>query len=123
MHALLIDDSRAHRLVTSRALVELGFAVTEVETATEGISRLKNQTKFDVILVDWEMPQMDGLDFIKKIRSEPSNLEIPIILMGTTKFLNRLGEAIEAGANEYIMKPFTPDILEMKLELLGLEAS
>jgi two-component system, chemotaxis family, chemotaxis protein CheY len=123
MRALMIDDSRAHRLVTHRALVDLGFEVTEAESAQEALGRLKGQTKFDVVLVDWEIPQMDGLQFIKQVRAIPASAETPIILLGTTKFLHRLTEALEAGANEYIMKPFNKDILEMKLDVLGIEVS
>lgn len=122
MHALLIDDSRAHRLVTGHSLEDLGFEVTEAENSAEAATCLKKKTKFDLVLVDWEMPRMNGLEFIRNVRADPIHGTTPIILLGTTKFHDHLIEALEAGANEYIMKPFTKDVLEMKLQILGIDA-
>jgi two-component system, chemotaxis family, chemotaxis protein CheY len=122
MNALLVEHSRAHRLVTHHALVDLGFNVTEVESGGDALGRLKREMKMDVVLVDSEMPDMDSVEFIRKVRAEVSYAETPIILVGSMNFVDRLREALEAGASEYIIKPFTKEILGMKLELLGIEA-
>jgi two-component system chemotaxis response regulator CheY len=100
---------------------EMGFQVIEVTNGLEGLNLLKKGSKFDVLLVDWEMPGMSGIEFIRKVRSDDANKETPIIMVSSRNARDNLMEAIEAGANEYIMKPFTKEILAMKLELLGVE--
>lgn len=123
MHVLLIDNSRAHRLIAQRALIELGCSVTESEDASEAARWLKGGTKVDLVLVDCEMPSIDGLEFVRGLRAGPETAGVPIILLGTTKYHDRLSEALEAGANEYIIKPCTKDVLAMKLEMLGIETA
>lgn len=121
MHVLTVDDSRATRLVIRKYLADLGIHVSEAEDGTEGLRLLRKGNKFDAILVDWEMPGMSGIEFIKAVRLEAAYKETPIIMISTLNSSDRMVEALEAGANEYIMKPFTKDILTMKLELLGVE--
>lgn len=122
MNVLTVDDSRASRLVIGRFLTDLGFRVTEAEDGNEGLRHLRGGGKFDVILVDWEMPGMSGVEFIRAVRSEAATMDTPIIMISTLNSSDRLVEALEAGANEYIMKPFTKEILSMKLDLLGVES-
>jgi two-component system chemotaxis response regulator CheY len=121
MHALAVDDSRAHRLVLSHCMKELGYKVTEATNGLEGLQRLDQGDKFDVLLVDWQMPMMDGLEFIRRVRAKPEVSGVPIIVVSSTDSTDAVMEALEAGANEYIIKPFTKEVLAAKLDLLGVE--
>lgn len=123
MHVLTVDDSRASRLVIRRFLGDLGISVTEAADGTEGLHFLKQGSKFDLLLVDWDMPGMNGVQFIRAVRADPAHKDTPIIMISSQNSSDRLLEALEAGANEYIMKPFTKEILAMKFDLLGVEFS
>ena len=122
MNVLTVDDSRASRLVITKFLADLGFQATEAADGGEGLRYLRAGRKFDVLLVDWEMPGMSGIEFIRTVRADPAHADTPIIMISTLNSSDRMVEAIEAGANEYIMKPFTKEILAMKLEILGVES-
>ena len=122
MNILTVDDSRASRLVIGKFLADLGFHATEATDGADGLRYLRGGQKFDVLLVDWEMPGMSGIEFIRTVRADPAHADTPIIMISTLNSSDRMVEAIEAGANEYIMKPFTKEILAMKLELLGVES-
>ena len=122
MNVLTVDDSRASRLVIGRFLADMGFTVTEAADGTEGLRYLKAGRKFDALIVDSEMPGMSGVEFIRAVRADAANVETPIIMISNQNSSDRMVEAIESGANEYIMKPFTREILAMKLDLLGVEA-
>ena len=121
MHVLTVDDSRASRLVIRQFLIELGCQMSEAAEGNEGLRFLKEGRKFDLLLVDCEMPGMSGVDFIRTVRSDPANKDIPIIMISTRSSSDLMLEALQAGANEYIMKPFTKEVLAMKLDLIGVE--
>lgn len=121
LHVLTVDDSRASRMVTRKYMTDLGFQVTEAGDVSEGVACLKKGVKYDLLLVDSDVRGMSGLDFVREARSEPVGKEVPIILMSQQSSQDRMVAAIEAGANEYIIKPFTKEALEAKLELLGIE--
>jgi two-component system chemotaxis response regulator CheY len=74
----------------------------------------------DLVLVDWNMPEMDGISFVRAVRAEPGYGALPMMMVTTNAELAHVSKALEAGANEYIMKPFTGDMMREKLELLGL---
>lgn len=120
MRALVIDDSRATRRVVGQYLRELGYEVIEAGDGLQGLESLAAQVQVDVIMVDWNMPVMNGLDFVKTVRSNKSNRDLPIIMVTTETEMERMAMAFLAGVNEYIMKPFTRAMIEEKLAILGV---
>lgn len=123
MRALIVDDSRATRRVVSDILKSLSFEVTEAVNGVDGIAKLDTNGVPDVILVDWNMPEMNGLDFVKNIRKKPETMEVPIVMVTTETEMQRMALALLAGVNEYVMKPFDSGMLRDKLQMLGLGAA
>jgi two-component system chemotaxis response regulator CheY len=121
MHALVVDDSRTVRKVLTGYLKTLGFDVTVAGNGLEALDHLHGMDKADVVLVDWNMPKMDGIAFLRAIRAEVAYAALPVMIVTTNAERSQVAEALEAGANEYIMKPFTQDMVREKLELLGFE--
>jgi two-component system chemotaxis response regulator CheY len=119
MKALVIDDSRAMRAMLKGMLKTAGFAdVAEAGNGQEGLAAA--HPELSLILVDWNMPVMDGLAFVKAIRARSDCASVPLMMVTTETELSRVGDALDAGANEYLMKPFTAEALTEKLELLGI---
>jgi two-component system chemotaxis response regulator CheY len=118
MRALVVDDSTAVRLYLRKILQPHGFEVIEARNGREGLERVRQQ-QVDLILLDWNMPVMNGLELLQHIRSEPG-VGRPCVMMVTSENdLQEVAQALETGANEYVMKPFTPEIILDKLALLG----
>jgi two-component system chemotaxis response regulator CheY len=113
---LVIDDSRVVRKVARRILEELGFEVAEAGDGAEGLAWCRTAMP-DLILLDWTMPVMDGLEFLRRLRQEPSGTEPRVVFCSAENDLDRVREALDAGADEYIMKPFDGDIVASKLAL------
>jgi two-component system chemotaxis response regulator CheY len=122
MHALVIEDSGTIRLILTAYLKKLGFDVTVAVNGRDGLDQLHNMAKADVVLVDWNMPEMDGITFVRAVRAEGSYAELPLMMVTTNSEREKVSEALEAGANEYLMKPFTGDMIREKLELLGFKS-
>ncbi len=118
MRALIVDDSKAMRIYLRRILAPLGFEIVEGRTGREGLLQLREQ-KVDVVLLDWNMPEMSGLELLQEMRAEPGLSGICVMMVTTESDLRELSRALETGANEYVMKPFTPEIILDKLALLG----
>jgi two-component system chemotaxis response regulator CheY len=114
MKVLLIDDSRTMRNIQKSVLSQLGL--TQIEEACDGQDALSKVGAFqpELILVDWNMPNMDGLTFVKAWRS--TNKTTPIIMVTTEAEKSRVIEAIKAGVNNYVVKPFTPDLLSQRIQ-------
>ena len=120
MRALVVDDSRAMRLVLKKQLTHLGFDIVEAAHGGEALERLRaRDTSVNVALVDWNMPVMSGLELVKAIRSDPELAWLPVLMVTSESELEAVAVALEAGANEYLMKPFTEEGLRDKLELIG----
>lgn len=119
MQALVIDDSRAVRLLVGNILREQGFEVFVAGHGREGLERLDENPEISLILVDWNMPVMDGLEFIQAVRQMHAWNSVPIVMVTTETESEQVQRAITAGANEYVMKPFTAEVLIAKLSLLG----
>ncbi|HVQ95330.1 MAG TPA: response regulator [Mycobacteriales bacterium] len=121
MLAMVIDDSRAMRLILRRIAVQLGFEVVEAGNGREALDLL-NAT--DVVpsfaLVDWNMPEMNGLDFVTAVRADQRLRSMTLMMVTTESEQSQIVRALAAGAHEYVIKPFTPDAIEEKLALLGL---
>ncbi len=122
MHALVVDDSNTIRKILTLYLETMGFSVTEAVNGRDALDRLKEMEKADIALVDWNMPEMDGLSFVRAVRANADYATLPLMMVTTNAEISRVSEALEAGANEYIMKPFTKDMIREKLELLGFPA-
>jgi two-component system chemotaxis response regulator CheY len=118
MRALVIDDSRAMRAIIRGILAELGHEVTEAENGRDGLDQLRRAPDTELILVDWNMPVMNGLDFVKAVRSDRAYDPVRVMMVTTETEQEQVKRALDAGANEYLMKPFTKDILVAKLSLL-----
>jgi two-component system chemotaxis response regulator CheY len=123
MHALIVDDSTTMRMVLKAYLQKLGFTVTEAVNGLDALAKLRAMDKADVVLVDWNMPEMDGLDFVKAVRADVGYDALPLMMVTTNSEREHVVRAIEAGANEYVMKPFTGAMIREKLALLGFLAA
>ena len=122
MRALIIDDSRAMRSILSVILGDLSCQVEQAGDAEAAASMLETDHDFDFVLVDWNLPGMSGLDLVKIIRNNSELNAIRLMMVTTETQLDRVREALAAGADEYIMKPFDKDMLLEKLTLLGIES-
>jgi len=119
--ALVVDDSRAVRMILARTLKELGFEVCEAANGKEALQVVDaERTALTLVLADWNMPEMNGLELIKQLRQRPELASLVVVMVTTETELDQMATALEAGANEYVMKPFTKDILLEKLELVGV---
>jgi two-component system, chemotaxis family, chemotaxis protein CheY len=120
MRALVIDDSRVARTVIRNALSEIGIDVTEAANGRDGLDCLQIATDVNLILVDWNMPVMDGLEFINIVRAQRAFDAVKIVMVTTETESEQVTRAMNAGANEYVMKPFTKDVLIAKLSMLDV---
>jgi two-component system, chemotaxis family, chemotaxis protein CheY len=121
MRALVIDDSKAIRIILRRLLGELGFEVVEAADGRQALERLAElQPAPELVLVDWNMPEMNGLEFVREVRGAGGNDDLTMVMVTTETESSQVVRALAAGANEYVMKPFTRDVLVDKLSLLGL---
>ena len=117
---LIIDDSRAVRMILGRTMREIGYEVCEACNGKEALSVLESDNgAITLVLVDWNMPEMNGLEFVKHVRSDPSYSATTLMMVTTETEMEQMITALEAGADEYVMKPFTKDIITDKLRLLG----
>ena len=118
MRALVIDDSRTVRAIIGKILRDEGLEVVEAANGREGLERLRENPGVELVLVDWNMPEMNGLDFIRAVRADRAYDAVRIMMVTTETEQEQVVRALEAGANEYVMKPFTREILVAKLSLL-----
>ncbi len=123
MHALVVDDSRAMRSILARLMAGLGFEVSQAGDGAEALSVLEGGVRPDVILVDWNMPVMDGLTFIKTVRGREDLRDISLMMVTTESEQAQIVRALAAGAHEYVIKPFSDEVIAEKLALLGLVAA
>ncbi len=120
MRALVIDDSRAMRSILAGILDDLEFEVEQAADAEMAYEVLKSDSGFDLALVDWNLPSMSGLELVKLVRQRQELAGLRLMMVTTETELARVREALEAGADEYIMKPFDKEMLLEKLNLLGI---
>lgn len=119
MQAIVVDDSKAMRSILSRFLRERGFEVREAEHGQAALQRLEENGDVDLVLVDWNMPVMNGYELVCAVRSDPRWKKVQLMMVTTETEVSQLVKALEAGANEYLMKPFTREAFLEKLSLLG----
>ncbi|MBL8987031.1 MAG: response regulator [Gemmatimonadales bacterium] len=123
MRALIVDDSRAMRTMLGRMMAEFGFEILQAGHGKEALAVLEANGRPDVMLLDWNMPEMNGFELLVTVRGDARWSDLPIIMVTTETEMAQVAKAIEHGVNEYVMKPFTKDVLLSKLELLGLVAA
>jgi two-component system chemotaxis response regulator CheY len=116
---LIVDDSKVVRMVARKIIEGLNFAIEEADNGQTAMDQCRKRMP-DAILLDWNMPVMSGIDFLRNLRSMPGG-QTPIVVFCTTENdIQHIQEAISAGANEYIMKPFDSEIIESKFSQVGL---
>ncbi len=116
---LVVDDSRVIRSVARKILEALSFSVIEAADGKEAYESCEQEMP-DAILLDWNMPVMNGIEFLRKLREAPGGGDPVVVFCTTETEMDAIMEAISAGANEYIMKPFDSDILQSKFTQVGL---
>ncbi len=113
MNILVVDDSRTIRNILKKTLQQLGYSdVVEAEDGVQGLAKF-NEKVPDLVLIDWNMPNMNGITLVGKIRE--TNKTVPLIMCTTEAEKTRVIEAVKAGVNNYVVKPFTPDSLRDKI--------
>ena len=120
MHALIVDDSRAMRRILRSIVEPLGFEITEAGNGIEGLQQLVERPNTELALVDWNMPEMNGLEFVKAVCANPVYERIKLVMVTTETEPAKMARALMAGVDEFVMKPFTKDILLDKLQLIGV---
>ncbi len=116
MKVLLVDDSNTMRRIQKNQLSNLGISeIIEASNGDEALGALKQNMPVDVVLLDWNMPVMDGLTFLKTVREDATYKDVKIIMCTSESEKTRVVEAMKAGANNYLVKPFQPDALKEKL--------
>jgi two-component system, chemotaxis family, chemotaxis protein CheY len=121
MRALVLDDSRAMRTILKGILSEVGFEVQEASTVRDAMTFLGGGTDFDLALVDWNLAEVNGLEFVRQVRSQRRFDTVKLMMVTTETEMSQVATAIRAGANEYIMKPFSKQAIADKLVLLGIQ--
>ena len=116
---LVVDDSRVIRKVARRILEDIGFEIAEASDGVEALAWCRAAMP-DAVLLDWNMPVMTGIEFLKHLRAEPGGAKPSVLLCTVENDLAHIREALESGADEYIMKPFDGDIIASKFQVAGL---
>lgn len=116
---LVVDDSRVIRMVARKILEELSFKVIEAEDGKAALEACRSHLP-DAVLLDWNMPVMDGMTFLKSMRKLPNSETVKVIFCTTHNDMEHIREAVEEGADEYIMKPFDSEIIQGKFQQVGL---
>lgn len=120
MRAIVVDDSRATRTILKRALAQEGFDVVEAGDGKAALDEISKAGPIDLALVDWNMPVMTGFELLCEVRGRRDLDKMAVMMVTTETESSQVQRALDAGANDYVMKPFTEDVLREKLLLLGL---
>jgi len=120
MKALIIDDSKTIRQLLTRIMNDCGWEVVEAGHGEEALNVLKANGDCQLALVDWNMPVMNGLEFVQAVRQAGGNDGMRIMMVTTENDTAHIMSALEAGADEYVMIPFNREVIEAKMALLGL---
>jgi two-component system chemotaxis response regulator CheY len=119
MRVLIVDDSRAMRTILKKIMRELGYdEILEAENGVQALVQLRKAGPPDLVLVDWNMPEMSGIEFVERVRKDDTFDGSMVMMVTTETETARVIEALEAGADEYVMKPFTSEVMREKIDLL-----
>ncbi|HMO14310.1 MAG TPA: response regulator [Pirellulaceae bacterium] len=122
MRALVVDDSRSMRRIVCNIMRDLGYDVMEAGDGLEALQQLDGQGVPDVVLTDWNMPNMDGLELVRSVRANANYRDVPMLMITSETEMGKMVVAFAAGVNEYLMKPFDRSMIEEKLKFLGIGA-
>jgi two-component system, chemotaxis family, chemotaxis protein CheY len=121
--ALVVDDSKAIRMILGKTLKELGYEVREASNGRQALDVIEvEKAPVQLVLADWNMPEVSGIELLRQLRQNPEYSSIVIVMVTTETELGHMAEALAAGANEYVMKPFTKEILIGKLQVAGIQS-
>jgi len=120
MKALIIDDSRTMRRLLASYLAEFTTDIYEAEDGVQALEQLQLHAPIDLALVDWDMPRMNGLEFVKAVRADPAFAETKLLMVTSHNSMEDVGEALAEGSNDFLMKPMTGEMVIDKIRLLGL---
>ena len=123
MHALVIDDARTMRMIMRVTLQKLGFQVSEAANGREGLERLDKEQRPDVVMVDWYMPEMDGAEFVRAVRSRPDLAGLRVVVVTGETDAAQVGKVVATGADTYLSKPFTPETIRERLGAIGVSVA
>jgi len=116
MRFLIVDDSSTMRRIIINTLNKLGYKEChEAANGREGVERLAS-TPVDMVITDWNMPEMSGIDFIRAVRANDATKQLPVLMVTTNAAEDDIVEALKAGVNNYVVKPFTPDTIKEKIQ-------
>lgn len=115
MKVLVVDDSAIMRKVIEQILEMLGHAAVQAGNGIEALERLKEHSDVQLILLDWNMPEMNGIEFLRAVKEDDAYASVPVIMLTTESERRKMIEAIEAGAKHYLTKPFQPETLATKI--------
>lgn len=118
MKILVVDDSKTVRNIVKKMLQDVGYEVFEAEDGEKALEALYEHDWFDLILLDWNMPTMNGYEFLKKIKRHPKWRDIKVMMVTSKNEQESVVEALKAGADEYLMKPFDQKMLLTKIEMI-----
>lgn len=119
--ALVLDDSRVMRGILTKILIARGFQTVQASNGLEALEVMERDgSAISLVLADWNMPVMDGLEFVKALRMQAKFAHVPVMMITSETNVEQVSAALTAGADEYIMKPFTADIVDAKLQLLQI---
>jgi len=118
MRILIVDDSSTMRRIIGNVVMQLGFSRDDFDEAEDGVKAWKilSESQYDIILTDWNMPNMNGLELVQKVRAGGDHQKVPIIMITTEGGKGEVITALKAGVNNYIVKPFSAEILKEKLD-------
>jgi two-component system chemotaxis response regulator CheY len=118
MRFLVVDDSTTMRRIIINTLNKVGYKdCAEAANGREGMERLA-ESAVDVVITDWNMPEMSGIEFIRAIRANASTKDLPVMMVTTNAAKDDIVDALRAGINSYVVKPFTPDTIKQKIEAM-----
>ena len=123
MKALVVDDSAGMRAYLKMVLKSAGIEVAEARNGVEALSVLASSPGVEVVLLDWNMPEMDGYELLLQIRSNTAFDSMRVVMVTTETEAGRITKALNHGADEYVMKPFTREVILDKLQMIGLETA
>ena len=123
MRALTVDDSKLIRKLVGKVLMDLGFEVGEAANGEEALVHLLQHGPPDLVVLDWNMPVMDGFEFLSRMRKLDRFAGVKVIMLTARNEMDAVSKAVTAGANEYLMKPFEPETLRSKIQLVGIETT
>jgi two-component system, chemotaxis family, chemotaxis protein CheY len=120
VRALVIDDSRSMRMYVAELIEERGWQAEMAADGREALAVLERSGAFDVATVDWDMPVMDGFAFVNAVRGDPRFRGMKLLMLTARDGMDEVMKALEAGADDYLMKPVTAEALDDKMRLIGL---